>query len=478
MVVPAAGGGRYGAPRLVERKPAFGSPGDGVHQLMDLQGDGRLDLVRYAPPHAGYFVQTGTYGGAGTRTGFECHRTLRSVPNVDFSDPDLRFLDVTGDGRADLVITQGDLLICYRGLGADGFEEATRVPVPRDEQAGPRVVFSDPESSVFVADMTGDGLSDIVRVERSRICYWPNQGHGRFGARVTMSSPPLLEGGAGYDARRVRLADLDGSGPADLVYLHPDGVQVHVNQAGNGWSEGRVLRGLPLPHRLADLQVVDLLGRGTACLVWSSSGAGGPRLAYVDLFGRDDDEAAPPSAYKPHLLVRARNNMGAETRIRYTPSTKFYLEARGTPDAWVTRLHFPVQVVDRVEHEDFVSKVRLVQRFAYHHGYYDPDEREFNGFGYVEQWDEESYDAARGSGRYDDALTGGRVGWVPPVYTRSWFHTGANRARNALEAALLQRARPNPDGLARMPGSVLPLGLSTQEEKDACRALRGQVLRQ
>ena len=63
--------------------------------------------------------------------------------------------------------------------------------------------------------------------------------------------------------------------------------------------------------------VVDLLGNGTACLVWSSPLPGDARrpMRYVDLMG----------GQKPHLLVAARNNLGAETRVRYAPSTRFYL---------------------------------------------------------------------------------------------------------------------------------------------------------
>ena len=473
------GEGELGDMRLVLRRPASVALDQGTHQLTDLQGDGRLDVVHYQRPVSGFFEQTGTYGGSGRRTGFSAFKPFESVPNVDFSAPNVRFLDVTGDGRADLVVTEADLIVCYRSKGERGFEPAVCHPLPRDERDGPRVVFSDARSSIFTADMTGDGLADIVRIEPRRVCYWPNLGHGRFGARVTMSNAPELEARDRFDASRVRLVDLDGSGPTDLVYLHPAGVNVYLNEAGNGWADGREIRGLPLPHRLADVSAVDLLGRGTACLVWSSRAQNAsPRLAYVDLFGRADDEEAPPSSYKPHLLVAVRNNLGAETRIRYTPSTKFYLETRGTPDEWVTRLHFPVQVVDRVEHEDFVSNLHLVQRFAYHHGYYDPDEREFNGFGLVEQWDEETYDEARGSGRYDDTATGGQVGWVPPVYSRSWFHTGAWRDRGDLDAALLARSRSNPDGLARLAPTVLPSGLSISESKDACRALRGQALRQ
>ncbi len=215
------GEGRLGAPRALGRTPAFRGVADGRHQLVDFDGDGQLDLVHYAPPMSGFFAQTGTYGGAGRRTGFEGFEPLRSIPNLDFSDPNLRFLDVTGDGRADIVVFAGDLILLYRTKGRAGFESVVRRPLPKDEREGPRVLFSDARSAVLTADMTGDGLSDIVRVENSRITYWPNLGHGRFGAMVTMGSAPMLDRATRFDGRRVRLADLEGPGQPTSSTLAP-----------------------------------------------------------------------------------------------------------------------------------------------------------------------------------------------------------------------------------------------------------------
>ena len=31
--------------------------------------------------------------------------------------------------------------------------------------------------------MNGDGLADLVRIRNGEVCYWPNLGYGRFGAR-------------------------------------------------------------------------------------------------------------------------------------------------------------------------------------------------------------------------------------------------------------------------------------------------------
>ena len=99
----------------------------------------------------------------------------------------------------------------------------------------------------------------------------------------------------------MRLADLDGSGTADLIYLGQDGVRVYWNESGNALSEPVTLD-LPLPQWRWRVNVVDLLGTGTACLVWSSALPFEARrpVRYVDLMG----------GKKPHLLDRVRQRPG------------------------------------------------------------------------------------------------------------------------------------------------------------------------
>ena len=67
---------------------------------------------------------------------------------------------------------------------------------------------------------------------------------------------------------------------------------------------------------------------------------------------------------------------------------------------WVTRLAFPVHVVKRVETYDFISRNRFVTSYTYHHGYFDGPEREFRGFGRVDQLDTEEFGALGDSGAF------------------------------------------------------------------------------
>ena len=447
----------------------------GGAEFMDLAGDGQPDVVVMEGPTPGLYEHD-------EADGWQPFRPFSSRLNRDLRDPNVKFVDLDGDGQADVLITEDDALVWHASLAEEGFGPAQRLAKVFDEESGPSVVFADGTQSIYLADLSGDGLTDIVRIRNGEVCYWPNLGYCRFGAKVTMDNAPWFDNPDQVDHKRIRLADIDGSGTTDIIYLHRDGVRLYFNQSGNSWSEPQLLKVFPCVDDLVSIVPIDLLGNGTACLVWSSplpADAQRP-MRYVNLMG----------GQKPHLLVRTTNNLGAETRISYAPSTTFFLqdERDGTP--WLTRLPFPVHVVARVETYDHISHNRFVTRYAYHHGYFDGEEREFRGFGMVEQWDTEQFAAlADGQIPADNIAAASHV---PPVHTKSWFHTGAylglDRVSdyfagllNATDQGEYFREPGLTDAEARallLPDTVLPTGLTLEAEREACRALKGSMLRQ
>ncbi len=442
--------------------------GPGGGQLMDLSGDGRLDVVMLDGPIPGFFEQD-------EDGGWNPFRPFTSGLNRSTADPNLRLVDLDGDGHADVLITENDVLTWHHSLDVDGFGPAEQVAKARDEEEGPALVFADGTQSIYLADFSGDGLSDLVRIRNGEICYWPNLGYGRFGAKVTMDDAPWFDAVDAFDQRRVHLADIDGSGTTDIVYLHADGPRLYFNRSGNRWSPAVELSLFPRTDSLAGVTVVDLLGNGTACLVWSSSLPGGAAqpLRYIDLMG----------GQKPHLLVSTRNNLGGETRVEYAPSTKFYLldERAGTP--WITRLPFPVHVVERVTVTDEWRRTSYTTTYKYHHAHYDGYEREFRGFGRVEQIDVEAFTAADVESPF---VTNQTELQQAPVKTVTWFHTGAflDRERILSHFADEYFPKPFPNVRATFAEKDLPdpdldaQDLTVDEWREALRACKGMPLRQ
>ena len=469
---PAAA--RFEPLSLVADKPVAPSP-SGELTLVDLNGDGNLCAVSYAPPSPGWFEYDAD-------DGWGSFRQFSQTANIDFASPYVRFVDLDGDGLTDVLITEDEALVWYQWEVDEGFEAANRLTKPFDEEWGPTVVFADPEASISLADMSGDGLTDLVRIRNGEVCYWPNLGYGRFGAKVTMDDAPAFDYSDRFDARRIRLADIDGSGTADLVYLGTVAT-MWFNQSGNGWTRGTELSQFPSTDPDVQATVFDLLGTGTACLVWTSPLPGdvAAPLRYIDLTG----------GVKPHLLTSCVNNLGATTTLTYAPSTKFYLRDRAAGAPWVTRLPFPVHVVERVQIDDSVSGTSYASTYSYHHGFYDGVEREFRGFARVETLDADTLPAYSGSGAFTSLPPVDPIQHefqLAPTLTKTWYHTGAFFGADDIAARLAEEYWAL-DTTARQLGPTAFYGelppnpsadvpLTAEELREACRALRGRVLRQ
>ncbi len=477
---PNLGEGKLGSLKVLDSKPSTGSLGRRSLQLLDLAADGSLDVVQFDGPVSGFYERTDDQK-------WENFVPFRSMPNISWKDPNLRFVDLTGDGLADVLITEEQAFIWHPSLAKDGFGPASRVYQKLDEEKGPRLVIDDGSQSIYLADMSGDGLTDLVRIRNGEVCYWPNLGYSRFGAKVSMDNPPWFEAIDTFDQKRICLADIDGSGTTDIIYLGRNGVRIYFNQSGNRWSNAYLLSSFPQIDNLSSVvQAVDLLGNGTACLIWSSALPGnfGRQMRYIDLMG----------GQKPHLLIGSQNNLGAKTKVHYSSSTKFYLADRDSGKQWITRLPFPVHVVEKIEAYDYISRNRFVTRYTYHHGYFDGLEREFRGFGMVEQYDTEEFATLSSSVILPRSNNTEINSHVPPVRTKTWFHTGVYSRRDHVSDYFAgpldvddkgeyyrEPSWQDDDDEVRknlLDDTLLPPGLSIEEEREACRALKGSLLRQ
>ena len=446
----------------------------GAQRLVDLDGDGQLSLASLGGTVPGYFDRT-TSPGEDTAQ-WEPYRTFRTLPNIDLSAPNVQLLDLDGDGLADILVAEESRFLWYPSRGRDGFGPPLALSRPADEKAGPQLLWSDPRQALYFTDMTGDGLADICRVRNGDVTYWPNLGHGRFGRAITMRGAPVFDRPDRFRADRLRTGDVDGSGTTDLLYVRDDGAWLYRNQAGNAFAAPVHLDGVPPVDALSHVELVDILGKGTAALVWSTDlpHLRGAQLAYIDLM----------AAGKPYLLTKALNNLGLETRVYYAPSTQFYLADRAAGRPWKSRLPFPVHVIERVEILDHVAGHTFVQKYRYHHGAYDGPEREFRGFGMVETEDAESIADATGDKVFPTGHTidGGAL-HVPPVLTKTWFHTGVFLGGNTVSRGYAgeyysDKTQQNPSGIAvDLQDTVIPAGLRAIERREAVRALRGRPLR-
>ncbi|WP_338524030.1 SpvB/TcaC N-terminal domain-containing protein [Pseudomonas batumici] len=426
--------------------PSGGLPPWGHRALLDLTGDGRLDWVISQPGLAGFF----SLSADGQWQGFV---PFSAFP-TEFLAPSAQLADVLGRGLADLVLIGPKSVRLYANRRAEGF----CAPVEVEHSVPDALPIGDSGHTELVAfaDMLASGQSHLVRVRHDSLTCWPNLGHGRFGASIQLASLPFEA--MHFDPARVFLADLDGKGAADLIYVEHDRLRIFRNHSGNALAEPVELlfpEGVYYDN-LCQVSFADVKGSGCASLVLTQ-----PHMTLKHWLC----EFTP--AGKPYLLERLNNNRGLEQRLVYRSSAQEWLDEKQANPAAVSRLPFALQVLSRQLSLDEISGNTCTQRYHYRQGYYDGQAREFRGFGLVSHLDAETL----GSGD-DTTLTA-------PVLTRTWYRVGTegDDLREGYNTADSQAWPLGQTRYTDLHGEALA-SLAADELHEARRALRGRVRRE
>lgn len=452
----------YSEWKRLEHVPTADSGKPVRQSLSDLTGDGKLDWVLATPGMCGYF----TLDPDRNWSGFV---PFDAFPG-EFSHPMAQIADLVGDGLSDLTLIGPRSVRLYANRRAAGFTDAVDVPHREKTATGDDdylpVLSNSPTEVVAFADVIGSGQQHLVRIRHNEVKCWPNLGRGRFGKGFVLCALPFAY--SDFNASRVLLADLDGSGAADLIYLETARLRVFMNHAGSGFAQTSV--DLPWPEGLAydplwQVSSADLQGLGCSSLIVTLPHMS-PRHWHYDFVNA-----------KPYLLNRSCNNMGSTSGVTYRSSAQEWLDEKREQiaagvDNPVSALPMAMHLVSRQTQCDEITGNRLTQTFSYRGGYYDRFEREFRGFRLLLQNDSEATATERAT-----------AGFTAPILSKTWFHTGEaidpprtgyytgdDKAVN-LRPTLLQNDHFN-DRVAQ------PLSVADDDSaREIARTLSGRVLR-
>jgi len=390
------GGGNFGDQEIVINKP---STNLGNYTLGDYNRDGNLKLYAFQGRTAGHY----TYDKASQKwTGFT---PFKRIPQVAHG----QFLDLNSDGFPDLLVDRDDKIVFYKFDGEEGFDAPQEIYKNKssDDTYSP-IIGSDLQLDFLLADMTGDGLLDQVQIANGRVIYYPNLGNGKYGEIIVMENAPMIEFGHNFDASKLRLYDLNGTGTSDLIYLGNGEIRYWYNASGNQFLEGEVISNLPYMDNLSRAQIFDFLGNGTPCLVWSNSinHSNQESIQYLEL----------TSNIKPGLITSMENSMGNEVKLEYGYSAEHYLEMLTSDDPWISHCPNHFTVVNKKIVFDKITNNSFSTEFKYRNAQYNGRQRRFICFGLVEEYDTEIID--------NPAIVDFSE-FVQASCLKTWYHSGS-----------------------------------------------------
>jgi len=191
-----------------------GTRGIGLHApdavLVDLNGDGRVDVVR--PRVSGISVNFG--GAMGMGPTLSRPALSAADAGVEPGRPEVRFIDVNGDNLADVVWMTDAWMKIFLGRGDGTFAPWSRSPYPWGANAALDV------SRIHLADLNRDGLLDLVRVDAANVTWYRGETNGLFNVFFRhLARPEMVDGDA-----VVTIADMNGNGSQDVVWSSPRGL--------------------------------------------------------------------------------------------------------------------------------------------------------------------------------------------------------------------------------------------------------------
>ena len=327
--------------------------GLGMTQLTDVNGDGLADFIEFP----GMYGQVITrIANPGLSTGFES--PLEGTLSGTNEKGRIFMADVNGDGMSDVVKTSSLAIYTYLAKGDGLFSDGILTQLGRTTDPG-RVNFT---------DLNGDGLSDLVLSPFGSTVYtYLSDGSGKFVSEVVNSGQTTNE--KGY----VHLGDLNGDGFADLVKINNLTANYYIGD-GNGAFNSHGSFSTP---RYGYAALLDINGDRLSDFIRFETGQ---TITYVYLA-----QSLPANGIAPDLLTSINNGYDVVSSVAYKRSTSYDNVHKANGEFPKAHLPYVTYFVDNVTVNDGIGNTNIITSYDYKGAHFDKAESEFTGLGKIIQ---------------------------------------------------------------------------------------------
>ncbi|QSQ18773.1 VCBS repeat-containing protein [Pyxidicoccus parkwayensis] len=337
----------------------------------DLQGDGLPDLVWVGSP-----------GGGQTQLGYRPNvggslQPFQAIQTSERNDNAQMVVDLEGTGKSSVLILEKINSPWYPGqyeVVGQRYWTVTWRNGAFEKKETTLVRTDVSEKQYFFADITGDGLPDALRAQKTGgdIEVLVNTGNG-FAAPYLVSLPAGAKVGAFTKENGIRVLDFNGDGRQDLLLMdNADGRSQLVVLQSDG--TGFVPRVLPIPvgqatsrgYKLS--QTLDFNGDGLTDLAQVVNGT-------LRLYKRKGQASG--------MLESVTDSLGSQVRFNYKPMADASVYTPGTTCSWPQRCQRAGMWLVSEHLSDSIVGPMRVRQYTYEDGRLDGTGRGFLGFAAV-----------------------------------------------------------------------------------------------